>query len=77
MPLRKIEVQGTTESEWVSKIEVYVPEAVINQDDPDALSSWVELNVDFSSILKSSEILTNSHAQTGADLINEEFGKTD
>lgn len=65
---KKIEVQGTTESDWVARIEVEVPDKVLALDDPDALSEWVELNVPASVLDKARETLTTKVTHTAADL---------
>lgn len=69
MPNLKIEVQGKTEIEWVSVIEADVPEEVIRQTNPDALTIWVELNVDKAVIDSAKQELTNRSDLDSADFV--------
>lgn len=70
MTRKKIEVQGTTETDWTAVIEVDVPDQVLNSPDPDALSVWVEMTVSAGEIKKAREDLTSRENQTGADLLD-------
>jgi hypothetical protein len=69
VPNLKIEVQGKTEIEWVSVIEADVPEEVIRQTNPDALTIWVELNVDKAVIDSAKQELTNRSDLDSADFV--------
>lgn len=69
MPKKTIEVQGRNEVDWSARLTVDVPEAVLQLDDPEALSEWVELNVPAEDIDRAKTVLTVKVEQTGADII--------
>lgn len=70
MALVNIEVQGRTEVEWTARTRVDVPDSVLAQDDPDALSDWVEVNVAINSLPKDSTVNSELLIIQGVDTVD-------
>lgn len=68
--MRLVEIQRSVATETVSRLTLDVPEAVLAQDDPDALTQWVELNVPEKAISDALESRSNSKVTVlSADLV--------